>query len=106
MKIKAMKRSASTDKETAFRTEPPISEKVLDYAINNLLGKSYASMYSVKNELLIVSKVAVPHEELELLAERLTEAETHFKRTKERVETAREKDLDGRAKTAGVTLED
>ncbi len=101
-----MKRSGTDDHQTVFRTDPPLTKEVLEFAVKHYLGQSYGQTLTVKNGLLVVSRVGFTRQDIAMLEERLTEAENFLQDQKANAEKSRENDLQARAARSGVSLED
>lgn len=106
MKIPAMKKLRSNETETAYRTDPPMTQELLDCALRSYLGPNYSDLLAVENGLLIVRQVGIPAQNLEMLAERLTDAENFLANQKRNAQSRRDDDLKARAQMSGVPLED
>ena len=75
MKIKAIVCDHSDDKHTAFRTEPPATKRVVEFALKNYLGEGLPGQYSVKDGLFIVARTWIPKEQVAVYEDALTDAE-------------------------------
>jgi hypothetical protein len=106
MKIKAIVHDHSDDKHTAFRTEPPATKQVVEFALKNFLGKSRSGQYFVKDGLFIVARTWVPKEQVALYEDALTDAEIFVGK---KSPLFSKKEFSGlmreRAKRAGLPLE-
>lgn len=106
MKITAIVCACSDETHTAFRTEPPATKQVVDFALKNYLGEAIPGQYSVKDGLFIVPRTWVPREEVAFYEDALTDAEI-FLGKKSRLFSSQEltRLMRERAKRAGLPLE-
>jgi hypothetical protein len=106
MKIRAIVTAQSDHNHTAFRTEPPATKEVVQFALKNYLGETFTDKYSIKDGLFIVGRAWVPKEQVALYEDALTDAEIFLGKKsalfsrKEFIGQLRE-----RAKRAGLSLE-
>ena len=100
-----MLRKRSDDTQTAFRTEPPLTDEVLECAIKNYLGESYRDQLFNENGALVVARVGIPEEQIKIWNDSLTNAEELVHKQKTTAETSREDALQARAKMMGLPLE-
>jgi hypothetical protein len=75
MKIKAIVFDHSDHDHTAFRTQPPATRRVVEFALQNYLGEGVLSNYSVEDGLFIVARTWIPQEQVALYEDALTDAE-------------------------------
>jgi hypothetical protein len=106
MKIRAIVRDHSDQNHTAFRTQPPATKQVVEFAAKNYLGERSLNKYSVKDGLLIVTQTWIPKEQVTLYEDALTDAEI-FLGKKSAIFSEKEftGQLRERAKRAGLSLE-
>lgn len=106
MKIRAIVRDHSDYNHTAFRTEPPATKQVVEFAVKTYLGEPSSNKYCVKDGLFIVAQTWVPQEQVTLYEDALTDAEI-FLGKKSALSPKRELPglLRERAKRAGLPLE-
>ena len=106
MKIKAIVCNQSDHNHTAFRTEPPATKQVVEFALNNYLGEGFSDKYAVKDGLFIVARTWIPKQQVVLYEDALTDAEIFLGK---RSPFFSEKEFTGllreRAKRAGLPLE-
>ena len=105
MKITAMLRQGSDDKKTALRTEPPLTDEILDCAIKSYFGESYRNLLVNEHGVLVVTRVSIPKEQIEQWNNSLTNAEKFVQQKKTRDEKTRGDTLQARAKMMGLPLE-
>ncbi len=106
MKITAIVCAQSDDKQTAFRTEPPATKQVVEFAVKNYLGEAFSDQYSIEDGLFIVGRAWIPKERVALYEDALTDAEIFLGKKSplfSRKEIASH--LRERAKRAGLPLE-
>ena len=72
MKIRAIVRDHSDYNHTAFRTEPPATKQVVEFAVKTYLGEPSSNKYCVKDGLFIVAQTWVPQEQVTLYEDALT----------------------------------
>jgi hypothetical protein len=106
MKIRAIVCAQSDHTHTAFRTEPPATKEVIEFALKNYLGEAFSAEYSIKDGLFIVGRAWIPKEQVALYEDALTDAEIFLGK---KSALFSEKELAGqlreRAKRAGLSLE-
>jgi len=106
MKIRAIVCAHSDHNQTAFRTEPPITKEVAEFALQNYLGETFSGEYSVKEGLFVVGRAWIPKEQVALYEDALTDAEI-FLGKKSALFSHKEfaGQLRERARRAGLSLE-
>src|SRR5438552_8931398 len=104
MKIKAMVSSQTTNKQTAFRTEPPLTQEVLDCALKDYWGENWADVYSAKDGLFIVGRTAIPKEQIPEYERTLTDAENLVQKRKENAKKDRSDFLKGQSDSMGLPM--
>ena len=106
MKIKAIVCESSDHNRTAFRTEPPATKQVVEFALTNYLGETPSNKYVVKDGLLIVARTWIPKEQVALYEDALTDAEIFLGKKSPLLSQRELSDLlRERAKRAGLPLE-
>ena len=105
MQITKMVGSHCDDTHTAFRTEPPLTQEVLDCAVTNFFPAGLGDMLSTKDGLLVVARVGIPNSVVQDYARYLTSAEMKCRKQRATDGTKRQVSLEDRAKESGVPLE-
>jgi hypothetical protein len=95
MKITAIVSSQTNSKQTAFRTEPPLTEEVLGCALRDFWGENWANVYSAARGLFIVARTAIPKEQIPEYERTLSEAEKLIQKRKENAKKTRDDFLKG-----------
>lgn len=103
MQITAMVGSHCDDTHTAFRTDPPLTQEVLDCAVTHFFPAGLGDMLSTRDGLLLVSRVGIPSAVVQDYARYLTSAE--MKVRKQTDGNKRQVSLQDRANESGVPLE-
>ena len=78
MQITALVGSQCDDTHTAFRTEPPLTQEVLDCAVTNFFPAGLGDMLSTEEGLLIVARVGIPSGTVQDYARYLTASITYL----------------------------
>ena len=106
MKIEAMIRAQSDEHQTAFRTNPPLSDDVFEAALKFYLGGD-RSIYSMSDDgLFIVQRAdAIASQQVKEFEEALAQAYKHATGVKARGEQQIESMLQERANRAGLPLQ-
>ena len=106
MKIDAVVNSKSDDRQTAFRTIPPLTEEVFACALQNYLGAEKVDIFGVFQGLFIVFRTAIGTEQIQTFEKALTDAEEFLSNQKTSTETPHKNSLQERAKKLGLPLVD
>jgi len=105
MQITKMVGSHCDDIRTAFRTDPPLTQEILDCAVTSFFPAGLGDMFSTKDGLLIVARVGIPNSVIQDYARYLTSAENKVRKQKATDGTKRQVSLQDRADESGVPLE-
>jgi hypothetical protein len=105
MKIKAIARSHTTDIQTAFKTEPPLTQEVLNSAIEHYFGVNYSDTYFEEDGLFIVKRFSIPQEQIKIYEDALTGAENFLKGKDKASEKEKQDILEHRSKQTGLPVE-
>jgi hypothetical protein len=105
MKITAIVSSQTNSKQTAFRTEPPLTEEVLGCALRDFWGENWANVYSAARGLFIVARTAIPKEQIPEYERTLSEAEKLIQKRKENAKKSRDDFLKGQSDMTGLPME-
>jgi len=105
MQITAMVGSHCDDTHTAFRTDPPLTQEILDCAITHFFPPGLGDMFSTRDGLLIVARVGIPNSVVQDYARYLTSAEMKIRKQNATGGTKRQVSLQDRAAESGVPLE-
>lgn len=105
MKIDAIVRSKSDDRQTAFRTIPPLTEEVFGCALQNYLGGE-TGVYWSHEGLFIVARTVMGAEQIQEFEAALTKAEELLDRQKANPEKPGEKALQERSQKTGLPIVD
>lgn len=105
MKIDAIVRSKSDDRQTAFRTIPPLTEEVFECAQKNYLGGDIGTYWNHEG-LFIVARTVMGAEQIQAFEDALTKAEQLLDRQKANPEKPSEKALQERANKTGLPIVD
>src|SRR5438445_13852881 len=97
MKIMAIVSSQTNSKQTAFRTEAPLTEEVLGCALRDFWGENWANVYSAARGLFIVARTAIPKEQIPEHERTLSEAEKRIQKRKENAKKSRDDFLKGQS---------
>jgi hypothetical protein len=104
MQITALIGAHCDDTHTAFRTEPPLTQEVLDCAVTNFFPAGLGDMLSTRDGLLIVARVGIPSGTVQDYARYLTSAEMKV-RKQQAGGAKRQVSLQDRANESGLPLE-
>ena len=105
MQITKMVGSHCDDTRTAFRTDPPLTQDILDCAVTHFFPAGLGDMFSTRDGLLIVARVGIPNSMLQDYVRYLTSAENKVRKQKATDGTKRQVSLQDRADESGVPLE-
>jgi hypothetical protein len=105
MQITALVRSHCDDTHTAFRTEPPLTQEVLDCAVTHFFPAGLGDMLSTRDGLLVVARVGIPSGTVQDYARYLTSAEMKVRKQQATDGTKRQVSLQDRANESGLPLE-
>src|SRR5688572_17750339 len=107
MKISGVSRSEHTSEtHTAFKTEPPLTDEVLECAVEHFIGSHYSDTYSREGDLLVVARFGIVPEEVQRIEQALTNAENLLQKKQAASKSNREELLQERAKKTGLPLVD
>ena len=105
MQITAMVGSQCDDTHTAFRTDPPLTQEVLDCAVTHFFPAGLGDMLSTRDGLLLVTRVGIPSDAVQDYARYLTSAEMKVRKQRATDGPKRQVSLQDRARQSGVPLE-
>ena len=100
-----MVKSHSDDTHTAFRTDPALTQEILDCAVTHFFPAGLGDMFSTRDGFLIVARVGIPNVVVCDYERYLTSAELSVHRHHATGGTKREVSLEDRARESGVPLE-
>jgi hypothetical protein len=105
MKITAIDSSHTDQTQTAFKTEPPLTEEVLQCAINDIFGSQWADTYFEEDGLFIVPRTGIPKEQIPEYERGLTNAENLIQQRKQHADKKREDHLRRISEDTGLPVE-
>ena len=105
MQITAMVGSHCDDTHTAFRTDPPLTQEILDCAVTHFFPAGLGDMLSTRDGLLLVARVGIPSGVVQDYERYLTSAEMKVRKQQATGGTKRQVSLQDRATESGVPLE-
>ena len=105
MQITKMVGSHCDDTHTAFRTEPPLTQEVLDCAVTSFFPAGLGDMFSTRDGLLMVARVGIPNNVVRDYARYLTSAEMKVRKQQASGGNKRQVGLQDRANESGLPLE-
>ena len=105
MQITAMVRSHCDDTHTAFRTDPALTQEILDCAVTHFFPAGLGDMFATRDGLLIVARVGIPNVVVTDYERYLTSAELSVRKHHATGESKRQTSLEDRARESGVPLE-
>jgi hypothetical protein len=105
MQITAMIGAHCDDTHTAFRTDPPLTQEILDCAVTHFFPAGLGDMLSTRDGLLLVARVGIPSSVVQDYERYLTSAEMKVRKQQGTDGTKRQVSLQDRATESGVPLE-
>jgi hypothetical protein len=105
MKIKSIDSSRTDDTQTAFKTEPPLTEEVIQCAIKEFFGSEWFGTYFEEGGSFIVRRTGIPREQISVYERRLTDAENLVQKRKRKEQTNRDDYLKGLSASVDLPLE-
>jgi hypothetical protein len=108
MKITAIKASHTDGIQTAFKTDPPLTEEVMQCAINDIFGSrsQWEATYFEEAGLFIVrGRTDIPREQIQEYEQNLTSAENLVRQRKEHANKKREDHLKRLSESTGLPVE-
>jgi hypothetical protein len=105
MKITAIDRSHTNTTQTAFKTEPPLTEEVMQCAIEVAFGPHSSDTYFVEDGLFIVRRTGIPKVQIPEYERGLTSAENFIQQKKQQTDKNREDHLKRVSKDTGLPVE-
>ena len=105
MQITAMVGSHCDDTHTAFRTDPPLKQEILDCAVTHFFPAGLGDMLSTRDGLLLVARVGIPSSLVQDYERYLSSAEMKVRKQQATDGTKRQVSLRDRAAESGVPLE-
>jgi len=105
MKITAIAKSHSDQTQTAFKTEPALTEEVMQCAIENFFGPAYVDHFFVEDGLFIVRRAVIPKDQVTEYERSLTQAENLLQKRKENADQNREGHLKRVSEDTGLPIE-
>ena len=105
MKIRSIDSSRTDDTQTAFRTEPPLTEEVIQCAIKEFFGSEWAHTYFEEGGSFIIRQTGIPREQIPMYERRLTDAEDLIQKRKRKEQSNRDDYLKGVSDSMDLPLE-
>jgi hypothetical protein len=105
MKITAIDRSHTDQTQTAFKTEPPLTEEVVQCAINDIFGSQWADTYLEEDGLFIVRRTGITKEQIPEYERGLTNAENLIQQRRQHADNQREDHLKRISEDTGLPVE-
>ena len=105
MQITALAGAHCAIPHTAFRTDPPLTQEVLDCAVTNFFPAGLGDMLSTRDGLLVVARVGIPSSTVQDYARYLTSGEMKCRKQQSTDGTKRQVSLQDRANESGLPLE-
>lgn len=105
MKIVAIVSSQTNEEQTAFKTDPPLTEEVMEGAFDHYFGQKWRNVYSEARGLFIVARTAVPKDEIQNCEKTLTDAENLIQKRKASAKSVRDEFLKAQSNSTGLPVE-